>query len=187
MRARWYWRRLRRMSLAEVAARTAAAGRQWRWRHPARRPDGLATLLPRPRIATVMLSRTAAVEHGSPAAMAVVAAADRLMRGEWSLFGRTVAVADEPDWFHDPLTGRDAPRTAFCFRVLHRDEAAVGNVKFAWELSAIRPPPCWPAPGGSPAATPTPSARRCICAAGGGTTRSCKACTGSAASRWGCG
>ncbi len=136
MRARWYWRRLRRMSLAEIAARMAAAGRQWRWSHPARRPDGLATLLPGTRAAALALPRAAASESpSSPAAMAVVAAADQLMRGEWSLFGRTVAVADEPDWFHDPLTGRDAPRTAFCFRVPHRDEAAVGNVKFVWELS----------------------------------------------------
>ena len=43
------------------------------------------------------------------------------------------------DWFHDPLTGRRAPHDTYCFRIPHRDEASVGNIKFVWELSRHQP------------------------------------------------
>jgi hypothetical protein len=71
-----------------------------------------------------------------PAADAVIAAADGLLAGEWKLFHlRLTGLAPEPDWFRDPLTGTVAPRTGTAFGVPYRDEAAVGNIKFVWELS----------------------------------------------------
>ena len=41
----------------------------------------------------------------------------------------------DPDWFHDPVTGRRAPEDRFAFRIRHRSEAETGNVKQVWEPS----------------------------------------------------
>jgi hypothetical protein len=43
--------------------------------------------------------------------------------------------AADPDWFFDPITGRRAPDTAYCFSIDHRAEEVTGNVKQVWELS----------------------------------------------------
>ena len=140
MSAAWYLRRLRRMSTREVAVRGAVAARQWWWSAPRRRPNPQAALLPGARTATVALHRGTAPRGA--AADAVVQAADGLLRDEWQVFGRpmrTVSPAALPDWFHDPLTGRDAPQQGYCFRVRYRDEAEVGNIKFVWELSRHQP------------------------------------------------
>ena len=140
MNPAWYLRRLRRMTAREIAARSAVAARHWWWSTPARRPNPMAALLPGERTASVALYRTTAPR--GPAADGVVLAADRLLRGEWHVFGqemRTTGPAALPDWFHDPLTGRGAPQEAYCFRVRFRDESAVGNIKFVWELSRHQP------------------------------------------------
>ena len=41
----------------------------------------------------------------------------------------------DPDWFHDPVTGRSAPKDRFAFRIRYRSEHETGNVKQVWELS----------------------------------------------------
>ncbi len=66
---------------------------------------------------------------------AVIEAADRIVRGDWSLLGVPRPDIDQPDWFLDPATGRRAPQTELAFRIDHRDEAVTGNVKCVWELS----------------------------------------------------
>ncbi len=139
MNALWYMRRLRRMSVREVVARGATAARHWWWSDPARRPDLTATLLPGTRHAHVALPRDARVQ--GPAVDAVVNAADRLLRGRWQVFHLTIepTATGTIDWFHDPLTGHQAPSGTYCFRIPHRDEAAVGNIKFVWELSRHQP------------------------------------------------
>ena len=138
MNAAWYWRRLRRMSAGEVVARSAGAARQWWWSNPARRPDLLRTVLRGPHHPRVAIRPQPWVP--GKAAEAVVLAAEGLLRGEWRLFH--LAIPDlpaEPDWFRDPLTGAQAPQGEYCFRVPYRDEAAVGNIKFVWELSRHQP------------------------------------------------
>ncbi len=134
MNARWYLRRLSRMSPGEVYARAADAGRQRLWSRRAARPLPLPPLSAGLRHSAPGLHREQA-PHG-PAADAVIAAADKLLAGEWKLFHlRLTNVAAEPDWFRDPLTGTVAPRTGVGFFVPYRDETAVGNIKFVWELS----------------------------------------------------
>ncbi len=135
MKLGWYLRRLRRMSAAEVSARVQMTARQHYWANPARRPPGLATLLPGPRAAAVALRRADAPQ-GTPGAHAVIAAADRLLDGAWPVFHLDRApIEPAPDWFRDPLTGRSAPAHDYAFAVPFRDEAKVGNIKFVWELS----------------------------------------------------
>ena len=57
----------------------------------------------------------------------------------WTAPGRSSASrapdSADPDWFADPVTGRRAPQRTLSFRVHHRDEAEIGNVKQIWELS----------------------------------------------------
>ena len=42
-----------------------------------------------------------------------------------------------PDWFLDPVTGRRASRSEYCFKIDHRNEQVTGNVKQVWELSRM--------------------------------------------------
>ena len=43
----------------------------------------------------------------------------------------------QPDWFLDPVTGRRSVQDRHAFRVDHRSEEQVGNVKQVWELSRL--------------------------------------------------
>jgi len=69
------------------------------------------------------------------AAARVVAAADRILSGTWTVLGTQRPDSADPDWFHDPITGRRAPDGLLAFRVNHRDETETGNIKQVWELS----------------------------------------------------
>ena len=71
----------------------AGQGRDWRRRAGAQRftavlPPGTAARVPE--------------EARKP----VLAAADRLMRGEWETLGVVRTDLERPDWFRDPVTGR---------------------------------------------------------------------------------
>ena len=138
----WYARRAARMSPAEVA---------WRARDQAVSaglvtPSGTARqLLPAAAAAPRASAGSPPCCRGGtagrvPAAAraALLAAADRLMRGEWEVLGveRTDLVA--PDWFHDPVTGRRSAPDRYAFRINQRSEAQVGNVKQVWELSRLQ-------------------------------------------------
>lgn len=134
----WYLRRLRQMSLAEIAGRSADHARKSAWAHrqvlpgeAGRLPDGLRDdrLFPSP------LPPETRTHVPREAAEAVVAAADRLLAGEWSLLGAPRPDIADPDWFWDPVTGRTAPQRELAFRIDHRDETVTGNVKSVWELS----------------------------------------------------
>jgi hypothetical protein len=61
--------------------------------------------------------------------------ADEILAGRWEVLGVTRQDMVAPDWFLDPLSGRRAPQTEYCFSVNHRDETVTGNVKQVWELS----------------------------------------------------
>ena len=136
MKLAWYVHRLGRMSVDEVSARVQVAARQRYWANPGRRPSGLETLRPGPRRAEAALRRAQAPQRTSAGAAAVIAAADRLMGGQWPVFHlRDATVGQVPDWFRDPLTGRVAPAGTYAFAVPYRDEGKVGNIKYVWELS----------------------------------------------------
>jgi Heparinase II/III-like protein/Heparinase II/III N-terminus len=60
-------------------------------------------------------------------------AADRIMAGQFRLFGdREWALGFPPDWNRDPQTGVHAPLT-FGKTINYRSAAIVGNIKYLWE------------------------------------------------------
>jgi len=138
MTPRWYWNRLCRMSPAEIAGRAKVAAHQWYWASQGRRRPGRKGLAAGEPKAMVRLprDRMSAACRASPAAQRVVAAADALLAGDWPVF-HTVRtdVPAEPNWFLDPVTGIEAPRRGYAFRLPYRDEKRVGNLKHVWEPS----------------------------------------------------
>jgi len=141
----WYARRLGRMSPAEVAwrAREQALRRAWRSRQVP--PDQMATLpsltaveaLPRRRFTSVLPPELAA-RVPETARAAIVADAERLLKGEWEMLGAVRTDMVQPDWFWDPATGHRSSPEAYAFSLNQRDEAAVGNIKQVWEVNRLQ-------------------------------------------------
>jgi hypothetical protein len=136
----WYARRLGRMSPAELAwrARDRAVQAAWSRRQVSR--DGLIEAAAPPAqdrtFTSALPSDTAElVPHEGRAA--IVAAADRLLLGEWEVLGHARADLVAPDWFTDPVTGRRSPAERYAFRINHRSEQETGNVKQVWEISRL--------------------------------------------------
>jgi len=134
----WYARRLRQMSPVEMAGRGADAVRRLAWTryqvHPGADvgpPPGLLT----DRTFPTPLPVGAIEQVSTVAAAGVIASADRILAGDWSLLGTRRPDIAEPDWFLDPVTGHRAPQHTLAFRIDHRDESETGNVKAVWELS----------------------------------------------------
>jgi hypothetical protein len=69
---------------------------------------------------------------------AVLDSAERLLRGEWEVLGVVRTDLVQPDWFRDPVTGRRCVQDRYAFRINHRSEEQVGNVKQVWELSRLQ-------------------------------------------------
>ena len=44
----------------------------------------------------------------------------------------------QPDWFHDPVTGRRSPAERYAFRINYRLEEQTGNIKQVWEISRLQ-------------------------------------------------
>jgi hypothetical protein len=90
------------------------------------------------------LAFTAVLRPGTAARVAgevrkqVLEAADRLLQGDWEILGVPRADLVRPDWFRDPVTGRRSSPDEYAFRVDHRSEERVGNVKQVWELSRLQ-------------------------------------------------
>jgi Heparinase II/III-like protein/Heparinase II/III N-terminus len=87
---------------------------------------------------TAVLPPGTAARVPEEARKSVLAAADRLLRGEWETFGVLRTDLERPDWFRDPVTGRRSAQDRYAFRIDHRSEEQVGNVKQIWELSRLR-------------------------------------------------
>jgi len=139
MNLAWYWRRLSRMSVREIAVRLETSLRQLAWRPGAGRPALRAgRLLPGARQPRAVLppGREDAAGAAPAARAALTGCADRLLVGDWPVFAVVRhGVAAEPDWFLDPLTGRRAPQDQYCFAVPHRRRDVVGDLKHVWEPS----------------------------------------------------
>lgn len=129
MTPKWYLKRLASMSPAEVVGRVEDEGKRVLWR---RRPPSPPQTVAQPRLPVAPSGLLTQADPG--AVSGLLADADRLLDGRWSIFGRerTDATADL-DYFRDHLTGTRAPDTAFSLGINHRNEAAVGNIKFVWE------------------------------------------------------
>ena len=138
MNLTWYARRLSRMSVAELALRSRDNVIKLLWRSR-RLHDVLADGTPVPHVTARFATPLppGARESVDPSAReALVACADRLLAGEWPLFAiDAVPLGSDPDWFADPRTGRRAPDSHYSFGIDHREEEAVGNIKYVWEIS----------------------------------------------------
>lgn len=134
---RWYVNRAGRMSPGETASRVRDHLRRRAWRtrqvHPGQTPTPIATNTPLSFPTTLDASAAAFVTPAARAAL--LAAADELLTGRWYVLGATRHDLADPDWFHDPSTGRRAPNDRYAFRIRYRSEAETGNVKQIWEVS----------------------------------------------------
>jgi hypothetical protein len=119
VRRTWARRQVRPAQLAALPALTAVRPVNARW-FGTPLPAGAAALVP-PAARTV-----------------VIAAADRLLAGEWEMLGQVRTDLKGPDWFYDPATGRRSAPETYAFRLDQRDEAAVGNIKQVWEVSRLQ-------------------------------------------------
>jgi Heparinase II/III-like protein/Heparinase II/III N-terminus len=136
----WYARRAARMSPAEVAWRARDQFLRLAWARRQVTREQLAAVAPPPadrRFAAVLPPGAAAGVPGEARA-AVLAAADRLLAGEWEVLGVVRTDLAAPDWFRDPVTGRRSPADRYAFRINHRSEEQTGNVKQVWEISRLQ-------------------------------------------------
>ncbi len=134
----WYLTRLRGMSPAEVAHRSLDAGRRRLWARRQVQP-GTAAALPRgtktERVFASPLPVSARATIAPEQASGLIASADRVLAGSWTVLGVRRRDSADPDWFADPVTGLRAPDRQLAFRIQHRDETATGNIKQIWEMS----------------------------------------------------
>ena len=136
----WYARRVARMSPAEMAwrARTQTLQAAWSFRQvkPGQRTTTAAP--PGERRFTSVLPSAIAGQVPEGARTAILASADRLLRGEWEVLGVPRTDLVRPDWFYDPVTGRRSAPGRYAFRVDHRSEDQIGNAKQVWEVSRLQ-------------------------------------------------
>jgi Heparinase II/III-like protein/Heparinase II/III N-terminus len=137
----WYARRAAAMSPAEVAWRARDQMLRALWSRRQVRPGRLDPDAPPPpgerRFATVLPPGIAA-DVPADARAAVLDSAERLLRGEWEILGVARTDLVRPDWFLDPVTGRRSAQDRYAFRIDHRSEDQVGNIKQVWELSRLQ-------------------------------------------------
>jgi Heparinase II/III-like protein/Heparinase II/III N-terminus len=137
----WYARRLSRMSPAEIAWRVREQAMRRAWSRRQVRQDQVASLQslpPRDRRFTAGLPPGAAAGVPEYAKKAIVADAARLLQGEWEILGVARTDMVQPDWFHDPVTGRRSAPDKYAFAVNQRDEGQVGNIKQVWEVNRLQ-------------------------------------------------
>ena len=137
----WYARRAARMSPIEVAwrARDQVLQAAWSRRQVTREQLVKAgTGLAGEHRFSAVLPTGAAARVPESAKAAVLASADRLLHGEWEVLGAIRTDMVRPDWFRDPVTGRRSAPGRYAFRIAHRAETQVGNVKQGWEISRMQ-------------------------------------------------
>lgn len=140
----WYFHRLSRMSPAEVAWRVREQALRKTWSRRQVRTTELAALGKRRLAVTddrrfcAVLPLGAADLVCADARTTLVEAADRLMRGEWEVLGIARTDMAQPDWFHDPVTGRRSDPGRYAFHINQRSEEQVGNIKQIWEVNRLQ-------------------------------------------------
>jgi hypothetical protein len=136
----WYLRRVAAMSPAEVAWRTRDQALRAMWSLRQVKPGQLEVAAPLPgdrEFAAVLPPGTAERVSGEARA-AILESAERLLYGEWEVLGVVRTDLVQPDWFLDPVAGRRSVQDRHAFRIDHRSEEQVGNVKQVWELSRLQ-------------------------------------------------
>lgn len=140
----WYARRLGRMSPTEIAWRVREQAVRRAWARRQVRP-GEVDALPPPKALPLPERRfTSPLPAGSDALVppearaALLADADRLLKGEWEMLGAVRTDMERPDWHYDPVTGHRSSSAAYAFSFDQRDEAVVGNIKQVWEVNRLQ-------------------------------------------------
>ena len=135
----WYARRAAAMSPAEVAwrARDQVLRAAWSRRQVTREQLDVPPPAGEREFPVLLPPDTAARVPGEARA-AVLDSANRLLRGEWEVLGVARTDLVLPDWFYDPVTGHRSPSDHYAFRINHRSEEQVGNVKQVWEISRLQ-------------------------------------------------
>ena len=135
----WHVRRAA-MSPAEMTWRVRDQLLRALWSLRQVRPGPLGTDVPPPgeRRFIAVLPPDTAERVPAEARGAVLEGAERLMRGEWVVFGVVRTDLVQPDWFRDPVTRRRSAQDRYAFRIDYRSEEQVGNVKQVWELSRLQ-------------------------------------------------
>jgi Heparinase II/III-like protein/Heparinase II/III N-terminus len=137
----WYVRRAAAMSPAEVAWRARDQALRALWSRRQVRPGQPGADTPSSageRKFTAVLPPGTAAGVPEEARAAVLDSAERLLRGEWEVLGVVRTDLVRPDWFLDPVSGRRSAQDRNAFRIDHRSEEQVGNVKQVWELSRLQ-------------------------------------------------
>ncbi|MDQ1466714.1 MAG: hypothetical protein QOH10_1129, partial [Actinomycetota bacterium] len=134
---RWYVHRATRMSPGETASRVRDQVRQRAWRARQVHPGQAATrvVATQPRLFPTVLDAAAGAAVTDAARAALLAAAEQVLTGRGEVLGATRHDLHDPNWFHDPSTGRHAPNDRYAFRIRFRSEAETGNIKQIWEVS----------------------------------------------------
>jgi hypothetical protein len=123
----------------EQALRRAWARRQVRPGEIPLGPVPLSAALPAgERRFTTALPADARALVAEAARAALIADADRLLKGEWEMLGVVRTDMDQPDWFYDPVTGRRSDPSKYAFNINQRSEEQVGNVKQVWEVNRLQ-------------------------------------------------
>ena len=140
-RLRWYRNRLAAMSLPEVLFRFAELARRMATRH--HRPRGTSLLRndagPLPDLPGLAdgVGELAALRSGPLGGWQALA--DDLGNGRLNLLGRDWPLMDGvPDWHIDPVRGGRWPSDRCGFDVPYRENAALGDVRFAWEVGRLQ-------------------------------------------------
>ena len=129
------------MSPAEVAWRVRDQVLKVAWsRRQVRREQIIEGAPPPPgeRRFTSILPPDTAARVPEEAKEAVLRSADRLLQGEWEVLGVVRTDLVQPDWFCDPVTGCRSVPDRYAFRIDHRSEEQIGNVKQVWEISRLQ-------------------------------------------------
>jgi len=138
----WYARRLSRMSPAEIAWRIREQATRRAWSRRQVCPGQIASAAPPQAAAerrfTAVLPADAARRVPEHARAALIANAERLLKGEWETLGVVRIDMVQPDWFYDPVTGRRSVPEKYAFRINQRSEEQTGNIKQVWELSRLQ-------------------------------------------------
>jgi hypothetical protein len=137
----WYARRVARMSPLEIGWRVHDQVLQATWsRRQVTQAQlaGITAPAKGNRAFAAVLPQDTAARVSAEARAAVLASADRLLRGEWEVLGVVRTDLAEPDWFLDPVTKRRSAPGRFAFRIDQRSEEQVGNIKQVWEISRLQ-------------------------------------------------
>jgi hypothetical protein len=66
----------------------------------------------------------------------VIADAEALLKGEWSIFGRAIRLDDPPLWRHNPISGGEWPDLP-ASQIDYRRNDIAGGVKCVWEVGRL--------------------------------------------------